>query len=211
MQSVKWNKEVFTPSKIICVGRNYAAHIAELNNETPTNMVLFAKPNSAITDSLNSEHLGEALHYETELCFLVKDKQLAAVALGLDLTKRGLQSTLKEKGLPWERAKAFNGSALFTEFVAVNASCHYQFSLKIDGIDTQLGDTRLMLHNAEQILAEINEALKNKVLPSEKYQQSQRIWLEQSFPEFSTYYQRYILDPLKEPATDEIATPVDHP
>lgn len=157
VQSVKWNKEVFTPSKIICVGRNYAAHIAELNNETPTNMVLFAKPNSAITDSLNSEHLGEALHYETELCFLVKDKQLAAVALGLDLTKRGLQSTLKEKGLPWERAKAFNGSALFTEFVAVNASCHYQFSLKIDGIDTQLGDTRLMLHNAEQILAEVSD------------------------------------------------------
>ncbi|MEI8643255.1 ABC transporter substrate-binding protein [Pseudoalteromonas sp. Hal040] len=64
---------------------------------------------------------------------------------------------------------------------------------------------------AEKVLAEINEALKNKVLPSERYQQSQRVWLEQSFPEFSTYYQRYILDPLKEPATDEIATPVDHP
>ncbi len=64
---------------------------------------------------------------------------------------------------------------------------------------------------AEKVLAEINEALKNKVLPSERYQQSQRTWLEQSFPEFSTYYQRYILEPLKEPATDEIATPVDHP
>lgn len=64
---------------------------------------------------------------------------------------------------------------------------------------------------AEKVLAEINEALKNKVLPSERYQQSQRTWLEKSFPEFSTYYQRYILDPLKEPATDEIATPVDHP
>lgn len=64
---------------------------------------------------------------------------------------------------------------------------------------------------AEKVLAEINEALKNKVLPSEKYQQSQRIWLEQSFPEFSTYYQHSILDPLKEPATDEITAPVDHP
>ncbi|MEI8643256.1 fumarylacetoacetate hydrolase family protein [Pseudoalteromonas sp. Hal040] len=157
MQTVKWNEGVFTPSKIICVGRNYAAHIAELNNETPTNMVLFAKPNSAITESLKSEHLAEALHFETELCFLFKNKQLAAVGLGLDLTKRGLQSTLKEKGLPWERAKAFNGSALFTEFVTVNDSYHYQFSLKIDGQETQFGDTKLMLHNAEQILAEISE------------------------------------------------------
>ncbi|QWV05161.1 fumarylacetoacetate hydrolase family protein [Pseudoalteromonas shioyasakiensis] len=157
MQSVKWNGDVFTSSKIICVGRNFAAHIAELNNETPASMVLFAKPNSAITDMLNSEHLGEALHYETELCFLVKNKQLAAVGLGLDLTKRELQSILKEKGLPWERAKAFNGSVLFTEFVAVNDSLHYQFSLKIDGKETQLGDTKLMLFNAEQILAEISE------------------------------------------------------
>lgn len=157
MQSVKWNGDVFTSSKIICVGRNFAAHIAELNNETPASMVLFAKPNSAITDMLNSEHLGEALHYETELCFLVKNKQLAAVGLGLDLTKRELQSILKEKGLPWERAKAFIGSALFTEFVAVNDSLHYQFSLKIDGKETQLGDTKLMLFNAEQILAEISE------------------------------------------------------
>ena len=157
MQSVKWNGDVFTSSKIICVGRNFAAHIAELNNETPASMVLFAKPNSAITDMLNSEHLGEALHYETELCFLVKNKQLAAVGLGLDLTKRELQSILKEKGLPWERAKAFNGSALFTEFVAVNSNLHYQFSLKIDGKETQLGDTKLMLFNAEQILAEISE------------------------------------------------------
>jgi len=64
---------------------------------------------------------------------------------------------------------------------------------------------------AEKVLAEINEALKNKVLPSERYQQSQRVWLKQSFPEFSSYYQRYILDPLKEPAIDEITTPADHP
>ena len=64
---------------------------------------------------------------------------------------------------------------------------------------------------AEKVLAEINEALKNKVLPSERYQQSQRVWLKQSFPEFSSYYQRYILDPLKEPAIDELTTPADHP
>ena len=63
MHKVRFADKTFLPSKIICVGRNYAAHIAELNNETPTSMVLFAKPNSAITDSLNSEHLGETLHY----------------------------------------------------------------------------------------------------------------------------------------------------
>ena len=109
MHSVKLASEEFTPSKIVCVGRNYAEHIAELNNETPTSMVLFVKPNSAISQQLHAEHNGEALHYETELCFLIKNKQLAGVGLGLDLTKRSLQSALKEKGLPWERAKAATG------------------------------------------------------------------------------------------------------
>ncbi len=157
MQAVKFVNELVTPSKVVCVGRNYAAHIAELNNETPTSMVLFIKPNSALSDTLHATHGAEQLHYETELCFLVKDKQLAGVGLGLDLTKRRLQSTLKGKGLPWERAKAFNGAALFSYFVPCNDTKHYQFSLLIDGEPAQYGDTQLMLHNAEKILSEISE------------------------------------------------------
>ncbi|MFY8283949.1 fumarylacetoacetate hydrolase family protein [Pseudoalteromonas sp. SSMSWG5] len=157
MHSVKLASEEYTPSKIVCVGRNYAEHIAELNNETPTSMVLFVKPNSAISQQLHAEHNGEALHYETELCFLIKNKQLAGVGLGLDLTKRSLQSALKEKGLPWERAKAFNGAALFTEFVSCDEALAYQFNLQIDGKEVQLGDTQLMLHDAQQILSEISE------------------------------------------------------
>ncbi|AXV66099.1 FAA hydrolase family protein [Pseudoalteromonas lipolytica] len=157
MHSVKFVNEIVTPSKVVCVGRNYAAHIAELNNETPTSMVLFVKPNSALTQSLYAKHGSEQLHYEAELCFLVKNKQLAGVGLGLDLTKRDLQTQLKQKSLPWERAKAFDGAALFTEFVPVNESGQYQFSLHIDGKLAQLGDTQLMIHTAQQILAEINE------------------------------------------------------
>ncbi len=102
-----------TPSKIVCVGRNYVAHIEELGNEIPEQMVVFNKPNSAIGDTLYA-NLGEPLHYESELAFMVRAGQLAAVAFGLDLTRRELQSRLKHRGLPWERAKAFDGAALFS-------------------------------------------------------------------------------------------------
>src|SRR6187401_2848464 len=104
------------PSKILCVGRNYVAHIRELGNDVPDTMVVFNKPNSAITGTLRSRIGDEALHYEGELAFAVKKGKLVAVGFGLDLTRRGLQTALKEKGLPWERAKAFDGAALFSEF-----------------------------------------------------------------------------------------------
>ena len=146
------------PSKIVCVGRNYSAHIAELNNEHPEQMVIFNKPNSAITDTLLTTHNGDALHYETELCFVIKNKQLAGVGIGLDLTKRALQSSLKEKGLPWERAKAFDGSALFSDFIELTPEMSsFIFELHIDGKAVQHGDTQLMLHQPAQILAEVSE------------------------------------------------------
>ncbi len=160
MNSVNCGECIFKPSKIVCVGRNYSAHIAELNNETPTDMVLFVKPNSAITNTLNAQHLDEQLHYETELCFLIKNNQLAAVGLGLDLTKRQLQSQLKSKGLPWERAKAFNGSVLFTEFFPCTAQQPYQFYLQVDNELVQQGNSQLMLYSPEKILAEINQFMK---------------------------------------------------
>jgi len=158
MQSIKLETEKLTPTKVVCVGRNYTAHIAELNNETPEQMVLFNKPNSAITSTLLSEHNNDVLHYETELCFVIKNKQIAGVGLGLDLTKRTVQSKLKNKGLPWERAKAFDSSVILTDFVEhSDAAQHFTFELKINDKVTQQGDTHFMLHKPEQILKEISE------------------------------------------------------
>ena len=74
-------------------------------------MVVFLKPNSAISKELHSFQQ-EQIYYEAELCFLYENDRFSAVGFGLDLTKRKLQSKLKSKGLPWERAKAFNGSAI---------------------------------------------------------------------------------------------------
>lgn len=156
MNRVSLNGKSIAPGKIICIGRNYAAHIAELGNETPEQMVFFTKPNSAISESLHAKHGGEALHYEAELCFLIQDGKLHGVGIGLDLTKRGLQSKLKEKGLPWERAKAFDGAAVFSPFASYDGPLEdLNFKLHIDGQPQQHGTHELMIHKPDQILTEI--------------------------------------------------------
>jgi 2-keto-4-pentenoate hydratase/2-oxohepta-3-ene-1,7-dioic acid hydratase in catechol pathway len=158
MQSIKLESEILTPSKVVCVGRNYTAHIAELNNELPDQMVLFNKPNSALSSTLFATHNNDTLHYEAELCFVIKNNELAGVGLGLDLTKRTVQSKLKNKGLPWERAKAFNGSVLLTPFVSIaDAEQAFTFELKINDNVIQQGDTQFMIHKPKDILSEINE------------------------------------------------------
>lgn len=145
-----------TPSKIICIGRNYVEHIKELGNEVPDDMVVFFKPNSAISDTLYAEHLGEALHYETELCFLYQAGRFSAVAVGLDLTKRDMQNRLKAKGLPWERAKAFDGAALFSPFITLDdAQQRLHFSLCIDDELVQVGDSSLMIYQVDAMLSEL--------------------------------------------------------
>jgi 2-keto-4-pentenoate hydratase/2-oxohepta-3-ene-1,7-dioic acid hydratase in catechol pathway len=146
-----------SPSKIICIGRNYAEHIDELGNEIPDDMVVFLKPNSAITTTLCS-HLGEPLHYEAELCFMVNNGQFSAVGVGLDMTKRELQTNLKTKGLPWERSKAFDGSALFSEFIAITADIKdWCFQLTIDNAVTQLGHQQLMMYQPHAIYNAVSE------------------------------------------------------
>jgi 2-keto-4-pentenoate hydratase/2-oxohepta-3-ene-1,7-dioic acid hydratase in catechol pathway len=143
------------PSKIVCIGRNYVEHIEELGNEIPENLVIFLKPNSAISDELKSFHQ-EPLHYEGELCFLFENGRFSAVGFGLDLTKRELQSQLKVKGLPWERAKAFDGSALFSEFVEISGiDPSLTLELDIDGNNVQTGDIGLMMYKPDLILAEV--------------------------------------------------------
>lgn len=146
-----------TPSKIVCIGRNYVDHIYELGNDIPDDMVVFLKPNSAITDTLRSE-LDETLHYEAELCFMVKDGQFSAVGVGLDMTKRELQGKLKKQGLPWERSKAFDGSALFSEFVPMTGDPQdWCFQLSIDNVLTQLGHQQLMTYQPKAMFAAISE------------------------------------------------------
>ncbi|EGG93275.1 2-keto-4-pentenoate hydratase [gamma proteobacterium IMCC1989] len=129
MNTITYMNTLLIPSKVVCVGRNYAKHIAELNNVNTGDMVIFIKSNNSITNTLYAYHQ-EPLHYEAELCFLVKNGELSGVGFGLDLTKRGLQSELKSKGLPWERAKSFDRSAVLSEFVALPAG--------IDGLSLEL-------------------------------------------------------------------------
>ncbi|MFT5235835.1 MAG: 2-keto-4-pentenoate hydratase/2-oxohepta-3-ene-1,7-dioic acid hydratase in catechol pathway [Shewanella sp.] len=150
------NQRVVTPFKLVCVGRNYVEHIKELGNEVPESMLLFVKPNSAIATSLSSFH-HEAIHYETELCFLFEEGKFSAVGIGLDLTKRALQSELKAKGLPWERAKAFDGSTVLSEFIEIDQiSDELSFELSINGVQIQAGHISLMMNSPEQILMEIS-------------------------------------------------------
>ena len=152
------DKEV-VPSKIVCIGRNYVAHIEELGNEVPAEMVVFLKPNSAIGQTLRAVHQ-EQLHFEAEICFVVEDGRLAAVGCGLDLTKRQLQSRLKSKGLPWERAKAFDGAALFSRFVALPpAADELALELSINGRLRQSGSTSLMIYSPQAMLAELRTFL----------------------------------------------------
>lgn len=161
MNTINLSGHLITPSKIICIGRNYVDHINELGNEIPADMVIFLKPNSAIgRNKIRSTHAGEPLHYETEIVYMIEGGQVAAVGLGLDLTKRMLQSNLKAKGLPWERAKAFNGSAVFSKFVQLpNPTGTLRLKLFVDGQLRQSGGTQQMISCPYDILTEVRTFL----------------------------------------------------
>lgn len=156
MTSIKLGSSEITPSKIVCIGRNYIEHIHELGNAVPEQMVVFNKPASAIASTLSSFHQ-EPLHYEAEICFVVTNGEYSHVGLGLDLTKRGLQSSLKGKGLPWERAKAFDGSAVLSRFmpldgIEVNA---LSIELYINCVRVQKGAVTQMIYSPQTILQEL--------------------------------------------------------
>ena len=156
MNSVKLGSNPIQPTKILCIGRNYHDHIKELNNPVPDEMVVFNKPPSSIGSQLCSYH-GETIHYESEICFLVKDGQYCAVGFGLDLTKRELQSKLKSKGLPWERAKAFDGSAVFSRFLPIEGVDieSLQVELFINCVRVQKGLVADMIYSPQSILEEL--------------------------------------------------------
>lgn len=158
MKSIRLDGKDIQPSKIICIGRNYVAHIEELKNEVPTEPVIFMKPNSAISTEIYTTT--DAIHYEGEISFLMLSGKIYAVGFGLDLTKRDIQSVLKTKGLPWERAKAFDNSAVFSEFVAFNGNIsELRMELLINDKLVQQGGYELMLNKPNTIISEINKFL----------------------------------------------------
>ncbi len=164
MKTVRYLNENVTPSKIICIGRNYVAHAKELGNAVPSQPVIFIKPNSAISQTLSSgasSASSNTNHYEGELCFMVKNGELSGIGFGLDLTKRQIQQQLKEAGLPWERAKAFDGAAVLSNFVSVaHSDIHcLSMTLKIDGQIVQQGNVGQMLFKPAKILGEIKTFL----------------------------------------------------
>ncbi|RYV00871.1 2-keto-4-pentenoate hydratase [Shewanella sp. OPT22] len=155
MHFIKFKHQHIAPSKIVCIGRNYVEHIHELSNEIPDEPVIFIKPNSALSNEIQ---WCDDLHYEGELCFLIKDGKFAAVSVGIDLTKRNLQSQLKSKGLPWERAKAFNASAVFGKFVSLPEDIStLSFTLHINDKLIQHGTVDLMMFKPQQCLDSIKQ------------------------------------------------------
>ena len=163
--------------KIVCVGRNYAAHARELGNEVPTAPMLFMKPTSAVVSMRhgvvrpNPEIFGET-HYEAELCIQLSadlsaatieqaQQAIGGVTLGLDLTLRELQTKLKEKGHPWERAKCFDGACVLGDWLEPQAFGDFgnvQYQLYINDELKQDGDSALMLFPVYELLVNISHA-----------------------------------------------------
>lgn len=159
MKSIIFDGIKISPSKIVCIGRNYADHIKELGSEPPSRQVIFIKPNSSISKDIYCSKKDE-IHYEGEISFLIVSGKIKGVGFGLDLTKRVLQSELKSKGLPWERAKAFDRSAVFSEFTAYQGDGRdIRLELYINDSLVQAGGYDLMLNKPVEILEEAGSFL----------------------------------------------------
>ncbi len=165
--------------KIVCVGRNYADHAKELNNAVPTEPIIFLKPASSVASFEQPLTLIEARgehHYECELALLIGESlkhaspektygAVKAVGLALDLTLRELQTKLKEKGHPWERAKAFEGACPLSQWIPIESLFKDQsnldwdeisFSFSINNHIKQLGKPSEMLFNIPILLSVIS-------------------------------------------------------
>ena len=159
--------------KILAVGRNYAAHIEELNNERPESPVIFMKPDTALLRNNQPFYYPEFskdIHYEVEILLKISkhgksiQEKFASdyyqeIGIGIDFTARDLQQYAKEKGLPWALAKGFNNSAPISEFYPKD---HFgdlenlNFGLEVDGEIKQKGNTKLMLYTFDQLVSYIS-------------------------------------------------------
>jgi 2-keto-4-pentenoate hydratase/2-oxohepta-3-ene-1,7-dioic acid hydratase in catechol pathway len=161
MKQIKFEDSYITPSKVVCVGRNYVEHIYELGNEIPSNMVIFNKPNSAIGNKLY--YFYEDTRFEGEICFVTKSNKIAGVGFGLDLTHAKIQNHLKSKGLPWERAKAFDNSAILSDFVAFDGDLSkLSMRLFINDELRQEANYDLMMYKPQTIVDEIQSFMSLK-------------------------------------------------
>ncbi|MET1254292.1 fumarylacetoacetate hydrolase family protein [Aliikangiella maris] len=162
-------------SKIVCVGRNYIAHAKELNNPIPDSPILFIKPNSCLVnlpDGVKLPITSSSCHHELEVAILVGQQMsntlpeqvadnIAGIGLGLDLTLREIQSELKAKGQPWEKAKSFDGACPVSPFIAYNKKQinldKITFQLIKNGQVTQTGNTNDMLFKVTDLVATISQ------------------------------------------------------
>lgn len=166
--------------KLLCIGRNYAKHIEELANERPEHPVVFLKPDSAI---LLKKHpfvipeFSKDIHHEVEILVKIKkigkyiDKKFAhtyydEIGLGIDFTARDLQSDLKAKGLPWEKAKAFDGAAVIGKWVPKNTFESVDaiaFTLQKNGTVVQDGNTAQMLWKIDELISYVSQYFTLKI------------------------------------------------
>ncbi len=166
--------------KIICIGRNYTNHIAELQNERPTEPVVFMKPDSAVLLKQHPFVLPEFsndVHHEIELIVKINKvgkyiepkfahKYYDEISVGIDFTARDLQDQLKAKGLPWEKAKAFDGSAVIGEFVSKEQFSSLEdvnFELLKNGEIAQKGNSSLMLWKIDELVAYVSQFFTLKI------------------------------------------------
>jgi 2-keto-4-pentenoate hydratase/2-oxohepta-3-ene-1,7-dioic acid hydratase in catechol pathway len=159
--------------KIICIGRNYTAHIEELQNEKPKDPVVFIKPDSSVLPKEQDFYIPEFskdIHYEVEV--LVKIKKVGKhilekfapnyydeIGLGIDFTARDVQQVLKEKGLPWEKAKGFDGAAVIGKWIAkenFKNIDNLSFQLVKNNEVVQDGNTNLMLWKIDELIAYVS-------------------------------------------------------
>lgn len=160
--------------KVIAIGRNYAAHAKELNNPLPSSPVIFLKPDTAVLKDNKPFYIPDFssdIHYELEVVLKVckEGKHIAEkfaagyfeeIGLGIDFTARDIQNIHKEKGLPWELAKAFDNSAAISHFIPksqIEDLNNLQFELKINGETRQNGNTKNILFSFEKIISFVSQ------------------------------------------------------
>ena len=159
--------------KIFCVGRNYSEHAKEMGNAVPDEPVIFMKPKSALLQPNTPFYYPEfsnELHYEAEVVLRIckngkyiqekeAPKYYNAITLGIDFTARDIQAELKKKGLPWEKAKAWDNSAVIGHWIDVKPEQQENsipFSLKLNGNKVQLGDTKDMIFTFNEVISHIS-------------------------------------------------------